>query len=557
MHHERSIGGARRWLAATTSVAALCAGATPAFAQAAGQDQSARIERLEAELKSVEAELSAIRASQAAAPIAASAGPASGQLAAAPPIPSSKSAGGDDGGAASVALGGGRPTFRTSDGNFTATLHGVVQLDAAQYDQDKAGPIATDLRRSGPALGASASNIDLTHARQLKDGDVFRRARIGLDGTVYGDWDYRLLFDFAGSGVENTGQLYESWVQYSGLRPFKVRLGAFAPSIGLDDQGSTNGIPFLERAVSSDLARGLAAGDTRTALQVFATGDHWLASAAVTGKTIGVLNTGTATAVAQTYSDQLGFVGRLAASPFHGKDWLIHVGVHGSYVDRAANASGPGTNGATALTSAVIALSNTEELRVDGTKLINTGNIDAHHADTVGVEFAAQKQNFFLQSEYEHFDVKRSDGIASPNFNGYYVYGTWILTGEARKYNSQTAAFDAPPVKHPFSLKNGGWGAWEVGLRYSEMDLNYDPGAPGTYQTGSAIRGGQTKDINAALNWYINPVVRFMLDYQHVKIGRLSPAANAAQASTLWFTPEGAQIGQSYDVVSVRSQVAF
>jgi hypothetical protein len=42
-----------------------------------------------------------------------------------------------------------------------------------------------------------------------------------------------------------------------------------------------------------------------------------------------------------------------------------------------------------------------------------------------------------------------------------------------------------------------------------------------------------------------------------VTIDRLSPAASASAASTLWLTPVGAQIGQSYDVFAVRSQFAF
>ena len=42
-----------------------------------------------------------------------------------------------------------------------------------------------------------------------------------------------------------------------------------------------------------------------------------------------------------------------------------------------------------------------------------------------------------------------------------------------------------------------------------------------------------------------------MLDYQDVKIERLSPSA------ATFSTPVGAQIGQSYHVISLRSQMAF
>jgi phosphate-selective porin OprO/OprP len=343
----------------------------------------------------------------------------------------------------------------------------------------------------------------------------------------------------------------------------------------MEDQASTNGMPFIERTAAEDLARGLAAGDTRTAAEIFANGDHWLVSGAVTGRTIGVINTGTipanlsATAgigAAQTFGDQIGFVGRLAGTPFHGPDWLVHLGVHGSYVIHPAALLGPPNNAPVPgpLNNQVIAFANTPELRVDGTRFINTGNINARHASTVGAEVAAQKANFLVQAEYESFHVDRDDGTlaaprSDPSFHGFYVEGLWTLTGESRKYNSQTAAFDAPPVAHPFNLSGGGWGAWELGFRYSDMNLNYQPGAPGTFQTGSSIRGGDEQNFNVSLSWFPVPVVRFLLDYQYVKLDRLSPATSAANAASVWLTPGvgGLQIGQHYSVIALRSQVAF
>lgn len=450
-----------------------------------------------------------------------------------------------------VSIAGGKPVIASADGKFSLTPHGILQFDAGLYDQAAAGPIATDLRRSGPALGATAGNVDLAHARQLKDGDVFRRARIGFDGTAYGDVDYRLILDFGSSGgTENAGQLYEAWVQYSGLRPFKLRVGAFPPNIGLEDQGSTSSIPLLERSASGDIARGFVAGDTRTAVQAWGAGNHWLISAALTGRTVGVLNTGTATPTAQTFGDQLGVVWRVAATPLHGGDWLVHVGAHGSYLITPPNTAGPPATGAAAIRS--VSFSNTPELRVDGTRLINTGAIPDSHADEEGLEFAIQKQTFFLQSEYEFFHVQRTGlNVTDPRFHGWYVEGGWIVTGEARKYNSGTAAFDGPAVTHPLDPRAGAWGAVELAARYSQTDLNYNAGAPGTAPAADAVRGGKLTVLGAGVNWYWNPLVRFMFDYQHVRLSRLSPDA------VLYQTPGGAQIGQTYDVFSVRSQFAF
>src|SRR6185312_12257562 len=199
-----------------------------ALAQAAQpQDpRDARIDQLESEVATLAAEVQDLKRQQALQVQTV-------------PAPAAR-----NGAPAAVAtIANGHPSIASPDGRFTVNLHGILQFDAAAYDQAPPGPLASDFRRAGPALGGTASNVDNTHARQLKDGDIVRRARIGVDGVAFGDWDYRLIFDFAGSGTENSGQLYEGWVQYSGLRPFHARIGAFAPSIGLEDAGSTNGMP--------------------------------------------------------------------------------------------------------------------------------------------------------------------------------------------------------------------------------------------------------------------------------------------------------------------------
>jgi phosphate-selective porin OprO/OprP len=530
-------------LAASAAPAAVAQAATTAAPQASGISQeqalalTARLDALEKQNEALQARVAELNAKVAAAQL-----PLRGEIGPQP----------------KAAFAGARPVIASADGKFTLTPHVVMQLDAATYDQASPGPVASDLRRSGPALGASASNVDLAHARDLKAGNLFRRARIGVDGKAFGDWQYRILFDFAGgSGVENTGQLYETWIQYDGFNPAHVRVGAFSPSLGLEDQGSTNGMPFLERSAIVDMARGLAGGDTRTAVQLFGSGERWLAAAAVTGRTIGVLSTGTASAVPQSYGDQLGYTARIAGTPLRGKDWLMHLGANGSYVAQPANTSGPAADGTTPLSAHAIGFSSTPEIRVDGTKLINTGNIPARHASTLGAEFALQRKNLLLQAEYQRLGVSRADGLADPRFTGYYLQGVWSLTGEPRVYNTASAAFDAPAVAHPFSFGHGAWGAWELGLRYSDSDLNFEAGAPGALQTGAAIRGGEEKNLTAGLNWYWNSLARVMLDYQRVRIDRLSPASSTSAAGSIWLTPAGAQIGQQFNVWSVRTQFAF
>jgi phosphate-selective porin OprO/OprP len=415
----------------------------------------------------------------------------------------------------------GKPTIASADGSFSATLHGILQLDGAIYSQ-KAGPASV----VGP---------------DLNSGTNFRRARIGIDGKLFSNFDYNLVFDFGGAGTEpgavgNPGSdLYEGWIQYSGYKlagqyPVRLRIGAFAPSLGLEDAGSTNGSLFLERPSSAQVARAIAGADQRIAGQLQSNGDHWLAAVAVTGAKVGD---------PQTFDEQLGYTARLAGTPFFGQDWRVHIGVNGSYVEKPAQ--GVALSDATS-----VALSDRPELRVDGTQLITTGNLDLSHASHYGAELAYQKGPFLIQSEYFQYQLDRRiplAGASNPHFDGWYAEAAWTLTGEPRRYNTATAAFDAPAVAHPFDISTHQWGAFELAARYSDTDLNYNSGLAGAATPLGGVRGGDQKIWSGGVNWYPNPAVKFALQYQNVTVDRLTAA--------------GAQAGQKYNAVAFRSQFAF
>lgn len=532
--------GSRRVLLATTAALSLVWTAAEAQPQPrpAVDPRDAEIQALKAEVQTLAARLDKLQArldAPVAPPViqteASSSGAPAAPAATAPP-------------AAIVTIAAGKPSIASPDGRFTANLHGVVHFDAADFQQAPPGPLTSDFRR-----GAAAS--DTAHARDLSSGTDFRRARLGVDGRAFGDWDYNLLYEFGGAGEEDAGHIYEMWIQYSGLKPFHARIGAFTPAYGLDDQDSTNGMPFLERSAASDIARSLVGGDSREGAEIWANGERWYFNAAVTGRPVGVVNS-QATGVSQPFDSQLGFIGRLGFLPVRTDNALVEVGVHGSYVARPADTGGPDT--ASNAARYAITLQERPELRVDGTRLISTGAINSRHADTVGLEAAVQFGSLFLQSEYETIKIERMNpaaGVSDPDFHGYYIDVAYSLTGEKRRFNTASWAFDGPPVNHPFSAQDGAWGAFEVAARYSDVDLNYHAGAPGTAPTADAVRGGEQKIWSGALNWYPNTVVRFMLDYQDVNIRRLSPSAATFQ------TPTGAEIGQHYHVISLRSQFAF
>lgn len=436
-----------------------------------------------------------------------------------------------------VSLANGRPTISTADGRFTASFRGVLQLDAANYDQAPAGPLATDFRRG--SFGDATEN---DRARDLGDGANFRRARIGIEGKAFGDFEYNFLYDFGGSGNEEAGKISAAWVQYAlPVANAKFRVGAFSPPAGLEEAVSTNGSLFAERAAPSELVRSIASGDGRTALALFANGDNWTASGAFSGNTIGV----------QTFDEQLAFVGRASFVPYRRDNALLHLGVNTSIVINPA-ATGPDVAGAAATP---LRLRDRPELRVDSTRLVDTGNIDADGLTEVGAEIGGLWNNLYFQAEYFDINIDRKGALSDPDFSGWYAQAGWTITGEQRRYATTNATFDAPRPAKPFDLRTGDWGAWELGLRYSKLDLNYLAGAPGTTAAASAIRGGEQEIFTLGLNWYVNNVLRFQAAYQDVSVDRLSPGGTAFLAGST--PPAGAQVGQDLKIYSLRTQYAF
>jgi phosphate-selective porin OprO/OprP len=427
----------------------------------------------------------------------------------------------------------GKPAFATADGRFTANVRAIVMFDAGKYFQKSNLPTATT-------------------GRDLNSGTNFRRARFGIDGKLFKDFDYALIYEFGGSGAEDTGHIQEAWAQYTALKPWRIRLGAFEPNIGLAAAVSTGQMPLLERPAPAEIARNVAAGDSRSAIQVagngiFGEGDtglaaRWFASTAFTGNTVSTLNS-TGGFASQPFGEQTAWIGRVAIAPFMSNDWQGHIGVNYQYVFAPNDSTGLGTTG----TRYPVQLRDRPELRLDATRLIDTGAIDARHVSVLGAEGGLTVRNFLLEGEYFRYNIDRrvtgATPLGDPKFNGWYVQGVWVLTGEPRPYNPAEARFDAPKMAYNFNPAAGTWGAWELAARYSNTDLNWNEGVAGRATPTGGVRGGEQKIYTVGVNWYLNPDIRFMLDYLHVEVDRLNAT--------------GVQIGQKYNAVALRSQLTF
>lgn len=427
--------------------------------------------------------------------------------------PSEAAASASDG--VKVGMPEGRPTIATADGRLSFAIGGLVQFDTGGYFQNP------------------NPNTQFPH---LNDGVNLRRGRLYFTGK-FDDFRVNITPDFGGS-PDGSPTLFEANVNYTGIKPVTATIGYFHPFVSLEDATFPGNLLFLERPSIINIERSVAAGIQRASLGANAATDDYFASAYLTGPVFGAQNP------SLLNGEQVGLIGRLAARPYRDEDWNLHAGFSGQTVFHP-NINASGTPGVSRTT---VTLDDEPELRIDFNKLVSTGPLSARGASVYGGELGASWRNFLVQGEFYQIDVTQSKLPSDPaprlGFNGGYVEGGWVLTGEPIPYDSERAAWGRPKVEHPFSLADGGIGAWEIAARYSTLDLNSHV-IPGVSQnvTGG-VYGGQQQIAALALSWYPNDWLRFMLQFQYVDVNKLNSAGTV-------------QIGQRFETLAARAQVAW
>ncbi|MDQ6957724.1 MAG: OprO/OprP family phosphate-selective porin [Mariprofundaceae bacterium] len=355
-------------------------------------------------------------------------------------------------------------------------IGGRIQADAAFYKDD-------------PGL-------------DMGDGAEFRRARLFVKGKV-GDFHYKAQYDFAGNGTK----IKDLYIKYTGL-PVHIKVGNFKEPFSLEELTSSKYITFMERAMPNTFAPSRHIGAALSGH-----GDSWSAAA-------GVFTNG-ASGTTSGVDSQFDATGRLTFAPIHEKTRVLHLGA--------------GINYSLPSSTRTLRFRERPESHVTHKRLVGTGDI--LNVDSVlkyDLEAAAVFGPASIQGEYSRTDVSFQNGIANePSFSGYYIFGSWFLTGESRPYSVKKGSFGRVHPNHNFQLGADGWGAWEVAARFSQLDLE-DTGFP----------GGKEQNITVGLNWYPHPHLRWMFNWVHASVDR-SPITTVARNN---FGP---------DVFQMRAQVDF
>lgn len=342
----------------------------------------------------------------------------------------------------------------SADGNFKWKFGGRIHADAAFFDSDE-----TD-------IGTNTQ---------------FRRARLDVDATLWKDWFMKWQYDFTGEG---RGGIRDMFIRYNGFKPTAITVGHYKQPFSLEELTSSNNITFIERSlanapVATLLSRRVGLGASTQIQKMFTLHGS-------------VFSTEGPAAPADSDVDEgWGFAGRATFAPINESDRLVHLGLSGAYINASQN-----------LTNS-IRLRQRPEVGT-GVRLIDTGALASVDDVTMfGAEGAVMYGPASLQGEYMMTDVDRAAGFSNPTFHGYYVEGSYMLTGESRRYSFGSGSFSNPKVKG--IVGKGGYGAWQLGLRYSSLDL-----------TDGDIRGGEQENITVGLNWYPTNNLRFMANYIHV-----------------------------------------
>ncbi|PKQ04319.1 MAG: hypothetical protein CVT72_12675, partial [Alphaproteobacteria bacterium HGW-Alphaproteobacteria-11] len=315
-----------------------------------------------------------------------------------------------------------------------------------------------------------------------------RRARLSFNGTVAKDFKYNIEFNFGDSGTESNARIYEVALTYTGIKGANLVLGATKPKMTLDDSTSSNDITFIERATAVNLAITPAAGEARMTAGGTYNTDNFFGAAYYT------MSSAAAAGGLDDY-DSSNVVGRLAYATSPKEGLNVHIGASGSHSFNVP--------------ADTIRFRDRPELRVDPLRYIDTGNLGGVDTITVyGPELALNYGPFRAQGEYYRYDL---DGIAGggAEFDAWYLQASWVITGEAYKYDIKKAAYSGVKPADPFGFGNKGTGAWEIAARYSSADLN---------DASAGIAGGQQDIITVGLNWYANNNLRFMLNYLNVDV---------------------------------------
>jgi phosphate-selective porin OprO/OprP len=359
------------------------------------------------------------------------------------------------------------PTKVKTEDGYEYGFKGLYQYDINNFSGDTVNP-------------ATGKEI-------LPDASAWRRKEFNFYGKTPWGVDFNIGYDFTVSGFKSAttgvhGQWIDNFVRYSNKDFGDFRLGQFKTPVGWEEASSSSATTFLERALpvqAANMGRRIGADWSYYGIP------NWLLYAAYfSGGDLNGKNKGHGPAGRVVWNP----VNRQPGAGSREESNVIHLGIAASREGRDATTDGRGI-----VSDPAARFRARPEANLLGTRLVDTGNLAFPGSiDRLGLEAAWIHGPLLVQGEYLTFSA---DPAGKPSYrgDGFYAQGSWVLTGESRPYKNGSIG-NVRPMND--------YGAFEVALRYSLVDLNDAP-----------VLGGKEHDWTIGANWYLGQHLKFQANY--------------------------------------------
>jgi len=310
-----------------------------------------------------------------------------------------------------------------------------------------------------------------------ENGAEFRRVRLFTAGKLYQNVEFKVQLDFA-KGVVVLKDVYLRVTKLPVVGNFQV--GNFKEPMGFEMITSSNNITEMERSLTDALTP-----DRNLGLMVF---NQWAKKRVAAFAGFFYPSMGGYKYQGNAYH----LTGRLVGVPVYkteGNYQVLHLGV--SYSQSFNDGQ------------ALEYLARPESHLAP--KYVSVNYDAIQDVNKMGAELVYVYNQFSFQSEFMKHVISPapSSALAASTYVLDVWYGilSWVVTGEHKPYHLGSGSFDGISPHKNFG-KDGGIGAWEVSLRYSEINLD-----------DHEIHGGRMRDITLGVNWFLNPVTRISANY--------------------------------------------
>lgn len=313
---------------------------------------------------------------------------------------------------------------------------------------------------------------------RLVDAQTNRRKELGLYVKKKGVYDATAVYDFQARTWLDTYLRVQSKGLF-GQDVGALRIGFSKTPVGLEGNTSTGATTFLETALPTQAIY----ANRRVGVDWALEREHYLVN-------VGYYSGGDLNGDSDGHMVAM----RAAWVPRNRPGDVLHLGLSASRESPDGTTDGRGI-----YTPPTARLRARPEAGL-ADRLVDSGNLaTVDDIDRTGLEGLWIGGPWSVQGEYLRARIAL-DGRPAYTADGYYVFASWVATGESRSYAEGNVGNVKPKGPH---------GALEFALRYSELDLDDVP-----------VAGGRERDWTLGANWYINRYLKLQADYVHAQSDR-------------------------------------